>query len=244
MRTRNSILVFLISMASLLFISLAGQRPVMAQSTIMNTPSAGVVPAKQVYLEMDFLTNYAWQREGSFQNYIPRAVVGVGRNIEVGVNVSYTHISGGDSQPIEVQPNVKWQFYSNEGAGTAAAVGCILYAPVTHRTGTDTLGQCYTTGSKKFNGRFGPRFTGGAYALIHARKEDGNRVGATVGYEQPLSSKVSFIVDWSSGNNRFGYISPALYFVTSKNSGLSTGYNIANQGRGKNALCVYYGIQF
>jgi len=241
MRKRNLVLV---SLASFFVFCLSAPQQVMAQSTIMNTPSTGVVGARQVYLEMDFLTNYAWQREGSFQNYIPRAVVGVGRNVEVGVNVSYTHISGGESQPIEVQPNVKWQFYNNEGAGTGAAVGCILYAPITHRAGTDTLGQCYSVGSKKLPGRFGPKFTGGAYALIHARKEDGNRVGATIGYEQPLSSKVSFIIDWSSGNNRFGYISPALYFVTSKNSGLSAGYNIANQGRGKNSLCAYYGIQF
>jgi hypothetical protein len=45
---------------------------------------------------MDFLTNYAWQREGSFTNYIPRAVVGFRGNIEAGVNVSFTHVSGQD----------------------------------------------------------------------------------------------------------------------------------------------------
>src|SRR5438094_2072974 len=75
-----------------------------AQSTLLNTPSTDVVAAKKVYLEFDFLTNYAWQRQGSFQNYIPRAVIGVGRNVEVGANVSYTHVSG-ESLPIEVQPN-------------------------------------------------------------------------------------------------------------------------------------------
>jgi len=244
MRTRNSILVFLISMASVLFISLAGEHPVMAQSTVMNTPSTDVVGAKQVYLEMDFLTDYAWQREGSFQNYIPRAVVGVGRNVEVGVNVSYTHISGEEGQPIEVQPNIKWQVYSNEGNGTAIAVGCILYAPITHRSGTNTLGQCYSVASKQLPGRFGPRFTGGPYVLINAGADERTKVGATIGYEQPLSGKVSFIVDWSSGDNRFGYVTPGLSFVTSRNSSLQTGYTIANHGRGKNALFAFYGIQF
>jgi len=241
MRTRNPALV---SLASLFVVCLSAHQQAVAQSTIMNTPSTGVVEARKVYLEMDFLTNYAWQREGSFQNYIPRAVVGVGRSVEVGVNVSITHISDGESQPIEVQPNVKWQFYNNEGAGTAMAVGCILYAPITHRTGTNTLGQCYSVASKQLPGRFGPKFTGGPYVLIGAGEDEKTKVGATIGYEQPLTSKISFIVDWSSGNNRFGYISPALYFVTSKNSGLSAGYNIANQGRGKNSLCAYYGIQF
>src|SRR6266478_4663623 len=110
-----------------------GQHQASAQSTIMNVPSTDVVAARRVYVEMDFLTNYAWQRQGSFQNYLPRAVVGAGRNLEAGINVSYTRISDEVSQPLEVQPNIKWQFYSNEDRGTAAAVGCVLYAAVTHR---------------------------------------------------------------------------------------------------------------
>jgi hypothetical protein len=233
----------LMSLVSPVVFCLLAHGPAMAQSTLMNVPSTDVVAARKVYVEMDFLTNYAWQRQGSFQNYIPRTVVGVGRNVEVGVNVSYTHVSG-ESQPVEVQPNIKWQFYNNEGNGTAAAVGCILYAPVTHRAGTSTFGQCYSVASKQLRGRFGPRFTGGAYALVHANEDERTKVGAIVGYEQPIAKKVSFIVDWFSGENRFGYVSPGFSFVTSKKSALTTGYAIANHGRGKNALFAYYGIQF
>jgi len=212
------------------------------QTTIMNTPSTDVVASRKVYLEMDFLTNYAWQREGSFTNYIPRAVVGVAGNVEAGVNVSFTHVSGQDS-PVEVQPNVKWQFYRNEKAGVAAATGCILYTPMNHRAGTDTMGQCYVVGSKHFTGSHGPRFTGGGYTLIGASSE---RVkgGAIVGYEQPLFNRVSFLVDWFSGDNRFGYVSPGISIATSKSTALTTGYLIANHGSGKNALFVYYGKQF
>src|SRR5438477_8818506 len=155
------------ALSGLVVLLCLGQYEASAQSTIMNVPSTDVVAAKKVYVEMDFLTNYAWQRRDSFQNYIPRAVVGVARNIEVGANVSFTHVSG-QQLPIEVQPNVKWQFYANEGAGTAAAVGCILYAPITHRAGTDTQGQCYLVGSKRLSGRLGPRLTGGWVALVVA----------------------------------------------------------------------------
>src|SRR6185369_2797712 len=81
------------------------QSQAVAQSTLMNVPSTDVVTSKKVYVEMDFLTNYAWQREGSFQNYIPRVVVGIPGKLEGGVNVSFTHISGQDL-PVEVQPNV------------------------------------------------------------------------------------------------------------------------------------------
>jgi hypothetical protein len=213
-----------------------------AQSTLMNVPSTDVVASKKVYVEMDFLTNYAWQREGSFQNYIPRAVVGVAGNVEAGVNVSLTHVSGQNS-PIEVQPNVKLQFYNNEAAGVAGATGCILYTPITHRRGTDTLGQCYAVGSTRFTGSHGPRFTGGGYTLIGAPAER-TKGGAIVGYEQPLFNRFSFLVDWFSGDNRFGYVSPGISIATSKTTALTTGYAIANHGRGRNALFIYYGKQF
>src|ERR1051325_4014761 len=96
------------------------------QSTLMNVPSTDVVAPKQVYVEMDFITNYAWERgDNGFQNYLPRTVIGAGKNIEAGVNVSFTHVPGG-GEPIGLQPNAKWQFYNNEAKGIAAAVGCIV----------------------------------------------------------------------------------------------------------------------
>src|ERR1051325_6163510 len=99
------------------FVSCLIQHSVAAQSAIVNAPSTDVVPAKKLYVEMDFITNYAWARgDERFANYLPRAVVGLGKNVEVGANVSYTRVPGGGA-PIEVQPNVKWQFYSNESIG-------------------------------------------------------------------------------------------------------------------------------
>jgi hypothetical protein len=235
---RKSVMLPLLVTAAFLSISAKS----FGQSTIMNTPSTDVVAAKKVYVEMDFLTNYAWKREGSFQNYIPRAVVGVARNVEAGVNVSFTHVSGQDS-PVEVQPNIKWQFYRNEKAGVAAATGCILYTPINHRAGADTSGQCYVVGSKRFTGNLGPRFTGGGYRLIGAAAER-TKGGAIAAYEQPLFNRFSLLVDWFSGENRFGYVSSGISIATSKSMALTTGYTIANHGGGKNALFVYYGKQF
>ncbi len=214
-----------------------------AQSTLMNVPSTDVVSAKKLYLEMDFITNYAWERRDHFENYIPRAVIGVGKNIEVGANVSFTHVPGG-GEPIELQPNAKWQFYNNEQNGIAAALGCIGYVPITHRVGARTIAQCYGVASKQLKGDHGPRFTGGAYTLLNARETQKTKTGAIVGYEQPIVDKVDFIVDWFSGDNRFGYVSPALSFTTPHDGSLSLGYTIANHGRGKNALFAYYGMQF
>jgi len=215
-----------------------------AQSTLMNVPSTDVVAAKKVYLEMDFITNYAWERgDNSFENYIPRTVIGVGKNIEAGANVSFTHVPGG-GQPIELQPNAKWQFYNNERNGIAAAIGCIGYVPLTHRLGTRMIAQCYGVASKELKWGHGPRFTGGAYALLNAHDVEKTKAGAIVGYEQPIVENVDFIVDWFSGDNRFGYVSPALSFSTPHDGSLSLGYTIANHGRGKNALFAYYGMTF
>ena len=216
----------------------------LGQSTMMNAPSSDVVAAKKVYLEMDFITNYAWtQGDERFANYSPRAVVGVGRNVEVGVNVSYTHVPGG-GEPVELQPNAKWQFYNNEGKGIAAAAGCVFFVPVTNRAGTDTFAQCYSVASKQFSGNYGPRFTGGGYRLIGAGPVEETKTGVIAGYEQPITQRLSFIVDWMSGHNRFGYISPSLNLSTPRNGNLSAGYAIANQGRGRNWLFLFYGQQF
>ena len=215
-----------------------------AQSTLMNVPSTDAVAAKKVYLEIDFITNYAWERgDNSFENYIPRAVIGVGKNIEVGANVSYGHVPGG-GEPIKLQPNAKWQFYNNEHNGIAAAIGCIDYIPLTHRAGTRMIAQCYGVASKQLKRDHGPRFTGGAYALLNAHDAEKTKTGAIVAYEQPIVDKVDFIVDWFSGDNRFGYVSPGISFTTPHDGSLSLGYTIANHGRGKNALFAYHGIQF
>jgi hypothetical protein len=214
-----------------------------AQSTIVAVPSTDVVSYKNVYVEFDFISHYANHHESGFQAYIPRAVVGVGHDIEVGANLVY--LDGfGVNQPIEIQPDVKWRFYRNESQGVAAAVGIMLYAPVTHRGGTDTFLMPYAVISKKVAGTFGPRLTGGGYALLGRNAGTGDRGGVILGYEQPIASRVSFVMDWFSGRNRFGYVTPGLSFATTKRSLLYTGYSIGNQGRGNNALYTYYGVTF
>jgi hypothetical protein len=233
-----------LTLVALSILSCFAQHEVAAQSTILNTPSTDVVATKKVYVEMDFITNYAWERgDTKFANYLPRTVIGVGHNIEAGVNVSFAQVPGGGA-PIELQPNAKWQFYRNEEKGLAAAAGCIWYLPITHRAGTDTLGQCYSVASKKVSGALGPRFTGGGYVLVGASSAERTKAGAIVAYEQPFSRRTGFLLDWLSGNNRFGSVSPGLYVLTPHNGSLSAGYTIANHGRGKNALFVYYGTQF
>lgn len=226
-----------------LALALAGAAEASAQSTLFNIPSTDVVAKKKVYAEFDFISHLEPHDEGGFQAYIPRVVVGVGGNVEVGANVAFTDALAPD-QPVELQPNVKYRFYNNEENGVAASVGGILYTPIANRAGVDTFGLLYTTVSKKVKGTYGPRLTGGGYGLVGRANGNGSEGGAIVGYEQPLHAKVNFVADWLSGKNRFGYVTPGFSFTTSSRSALYVGYSIGNQGRKNNALFVYYGYTF
>jgi hypothetical protein len=214
-----------------------------AQSTLFNIPSTDVVAPKHVYLEFDFVSHLEPHDEGGFQAYVPRAVFGAGRKVEVGVNVAFLDAEAPD-QAVELQPNVKYQFYANEDNGVSAAAGGILYTPVANRAGVDTFGLVYTVVSKKVKGAYGPRITGGGYGLIGRANGNGSEGGAIVGYEQPVHGRVSFVADWLSGKNRFGYVTPGLSVALPKSSALYAGYSIGNFGRKNNALFVYYGITF
>ncbi|MCM3872286.1 MAG: hypothetical protein ND895_16515, partial [Pyrinomonadaceae bacterium] len=99
-------------------LALLNSHTALSQSTLFNIPSTDVVPAKKVYLEFDFITHLESHDDGGFQTYLPRAVVGVGKGVEVGLNLSATDALTPDL-PVYVSPNVKWQFYANEENGVA-----------------------------------------------------------------------------------------------------------------------------
>jgi hypothetical protein len=217
--------------------------PAIAQSTIFNIPSTDVVAKGKRYFEFDFISHLESHDNGGFQSYIPRAVYGVGRGVEVGFNLSFTD-SATPNQPVELQPNLKFQFYNNEDKGLAATFGGIAYLPVANRTGIDSFGLVYSNISKKVKSTYGPRMTVGAYGLLGRADGLGDKAGAILGFEQPLHSRVSFVTDWLSGTNRFGYVTPGLAFTLPKNSILYTGYSIGNTGRKNNGIFLYYGITF
>jgi hypothetical protein len=95
---------------------------VKAQSTLFNIPSTDVVATKKVYVEFDFISHLESHREGGFQAYVPRVVVGVAKNLEAGANVAFSirwlPISQWSCSPI-----VKYQFYNSEGHGVACSSG-------------------------------------------------------------------------------------------------------------------------
>ena len=102
----------------------------------------------------------------------------------------------------------------------------------------------YVNGSKRVRQLYGLRVTTGAYHVFRGGSDFGARNGAMVGVEQPLTRRISFLADWSSGSNRFGYAAAGLNFTITDRQYLLGGYNFGNSGRGNNALSVFYGYTF
>jgi len=243
MHKPKSIIRTIAALGATVLLLLLPRSAAVAQSTLFNIPSTDVVPKKKVYLEFDFLSHFKSHADGGFQIYAPRAVFGVAKGVEVGVNITAVDTFA-PNQPVYISPNVKWQFYNNEKAGVAVSAGGLLYTPIAHRAGADTYGFVYSVVSKKVKADYGPRLTGGGYALPGLADGLGTKGGAIVGYEQPLAKKVTFVADWFSGKNAFGYVTPGFSFTLPKSSLLNIGYSMGNHGRGNNALFVYYGITF
>jgi len=214
-----------------------------AQSTVFNTPSTDVVAAQRTYVEADFLTHLSSYEDGGYQLYGGRIVYGLRRKTEAGINIYYTR-SADSPEPIVVEPNFKWQFYNDEGKGLSAAAGVLVSIPVSHRSAGSTSGFLYAVASKKFSGDFGPRISGGGYALAVRADQKTSKHGALIGYEQPINRRLTFVTDWTSGKNDLGYLAAGVGITLTPRSSLYVGYNVGNQGRGNNAVGIYYGFTF
>lgn len=219
-----------------------------AQSTIFNIPSTDVVAKGKTYVEFDFFRHLESDSNGGFTTLVPRVVVGAGHGVEMGLNVAFT--SSAAPTTIYIQPNIKYQFLSNEKEGTALTVGALGFVPAKDRKFNDTFTMLYMNGSKKFSGDLGGRITAGVYGLVSYDAKTGPNskkpsiAGAMLAYEQPITKKVSFVADWFSGNNSVGYVTPGFSFALPRNSLLNVGYTIGNYGHKNNALYIYYGITF
>jgi hypothetical protein len=222
------------------FLSISTCPVVRGQSTILRAPSADVVAPHKVAFEFDFNDFRKVPGDGSQQKYMPRVVVGIGRNLEAGVNVG-TVISGNPSV-VYVEPNVKWQFYRNDKATLNMSFGVVAHIPVKgpNRSISELF---YLNASKTLSGKHGPRITFGGYS-IDGSGFGASRRGVIAGVEEPLAPKVSLVADWFSGKNRLGYVTPGLAFALDRRSGLLAGYSIGNSGRRNHGVFMYYYITF
>lgn len=232
----------LLKLASSALIVAGSFSAVSAQSTVFNIPSTDIQTARTWYVEADFTGHLSSFQSGGYQSYGPRIIYGLNQRMEIGFNAFYTYTS--PSEPTEIQPNFKFKLYGKEEKGVGIAAGSIAFIPVTHRAESTTRAMVYAVASKSIKGGFGPRFTAGSYALIGSFEVGATKKGVLIGYEQPITKRLSLLTDWSSGHNDYGYLVAGAGLILTRKSSLYVGYNFGNQGRGNNALGIYYGYSF
>ncbi|MGB2752230.1 MAG: hypothetical protein WBC19_09250 [Pyrinomonadaceae bacterium] len=233
---------FTIKLTTGLFIIFAIAKMASAQMTIFNIPSTDTLEKKGVYFEADFVAKPVSYDKGGFQTYGYRVVYGLGHTTEIGANFYYTR-DGGDSVA-ELQVNAKQTLFQNEKHGIAATAGFIASTPLRDTRGAKRYALIYSNVSKTIEQLKGLRVTGGVYTVVGGGDDFGTKTGAIVGVEQPITKRVSFLADWFSGKNRFGYASVGLNFAVTKKQFILLGYNFGNSGAGNNSLAVFYGYTF
>jgi len=238
-------------------LTMALPAPAAAQSTIFNIPTTDTVAPKKVYFEFDYLKQMPGPDEGSFQTFVPRAVFGITPQLEAGVNFSST-VYGETCDGCDdggtynfFQPNAKYKIYNNDDSGVAVAAGIIGY--IASADADNSFGMYYGEISKKFKGSaYGPRVHFGGYgSMSYEGGEEGTSEtgGVIIGYEQPVTSTISVVADWFSGENFWGYFTPGVSIVLPRASLLNIGYSLGNDSYGdpsndNRAFFIYYGITF
>ena len=176
-----------------------------AQQTVFNVPTTDVLPAGKVYVELDIS---AKPNEPKFSTFVPRVVVGIGGDVEIGLNVLGNVQPGADTTTLV--PSVKWRVYSNEDNGWAIAAGNNFYIPVhnkSYKFGIFTY--LMTQKSFKTGTRIG---FGGSFFSRDVVAPNAIRGGGQFTFEQPIKKRFGVLADWFTGKHAAGYFTSGGYF--------------------------------
>lgn len=194
-----------------------------AQQTVFNVPSADVLKRGEVYAEIDLT---ARPLDG-VMSFTPRMVVGMGKDVEVGVNLG--SFSTGDGNVANVAPTIKWRAYQWRRSGISVLVGDDVVIP-TRRT-TFTLGNyAYIQASKTFERT---RVTGGLYHFTAGVVANGPLVGFQGSLEQGVTPKLTLAADWYSRRSSVGYLTMGAILKVSPRLTLYPAYQLGNTGIGR-----------
>jgi len=196
-----------------ILLALAFAPQAIAQQTIFNVPSADVLNRGQVYGELDLNFHpspWAFAAE-------PRIVFGDGHNIELGLN--FPGLSTPQPSNFTLSPAVKWRPYDNPQNGWAFFLGDNLFFPAQRQSYT-AGNYAYASAAKTL--RKTTRFGFGVYDFSAHVADRGNRAGAQLSLEQPLSKKLKFAADWLSGATN--YLTPGAVVQATKKLSIYAAY--------------------
>lgn len=197
---------------------------VSAQQTIFNVPTTDVLGYGKVYAELDASFKFNDQTALSrFSSFVPRVVVGVGGNVEVGLNVTGNIQPGADSTTLV--PTVKWKFFENKKKDISLIAGTNFYIPVRNRS-YNAGAYTYLAVSKTIKKT---RLTAGGYlASKNVFASKAVRAGGQFGIEQTVNSKFSIAADWITGRHSAGYFTPGVIYKPHPKVTAYLSYSIGN----------------
>lgn len=229
-RIRVSLLV-----TNLLLLGVLAASPAAAQETVFNVPSGDVLDRGKVYVELDI--THSWTADVS--GYTPRVVVGVGHNIEVGLNLNGIATSG--MVQTTPTPTIKWKAYDGGKNGWTFLIGDDLFFPVQNRT--------YTSGNYSY-AEFTKtwlstktRATIGAYLFTDDVVASGNRAGGQFAIEQPVNARLTVAADWYTGFHALGYVTPGVILKLTPKLAFYGTYQLGNRAlsAGNHQMLIEFG---
>lgn len=191
------------------------------QQTVFDVPSADVLDKGKVYFELDGTV-----RPVDFlSTFTPRVVVGLGHQIEVGVNLN--GLSAPAIGQLEISPTVKWRIWDQQSSGWLLYIGDDIFFPVRERT-YNAGNYFYACFAKEW--RHGPRIGFGGYDFTRNVVATGNRAGGQFTFEQRVSNRLTLAAEWYTGNQAAGYVNPGAIVKLTPKLTLYAAYQMGNAG--------------
>lgn len=191
----------------------------LAQQTVFNVPSADVMERGKVYSELDV----SFTPSASSSGLTPRVVAGIGRRVELGINLNGIGIPG----VVQVTPTTsfKWKAVDRTERQVSFIIGDDVSIPAVHRSysaGNYLYAEIAKTWASK------ARVTAGAYDFSSHVVANGNRAGGQFAVEQPLGDRVILAADWYTGRHALGYITPGVVLKQSQRLTWYVAYEVGN----------------
>ena len=213
-----------------------------AQQTIFNVPTTDVLDKGKVYGELDASFKVNNQRDvRRFSSFVPRVVVGVGGNVEIGLNV--TGNIQPDSDSTTLVPAIKYRFYQNKKKDFSIVAGTNVFIPVRNRS-YNIGSYSYVNASKTFNEK--TRLTAGAFVYSKNVVSTAARGGGQFGFEHTVNSKFVVAADYLTGKHANGYFTPGVFYKPTPKVTGYFGYSIGNDNakHGNNFFLFELGYNF
>jgi hypothetical protein len=207
------------------------------QETVFDVPSADVLDSGKVYGEVDGTVRPV----DPMATFTPRVVVGIGHQIEIGMN--FDGLSAPMLGELAISPTIKWRPWNDIDSGWSFFAGDDLFFPVHQRT-YNVGNYFYASFAKVW--KHGTRIGLGGYDFTRNVVANANRAGGQFTFEQRITDRVTVAAEWYTGKQAVGYVNPgAIIKLTSKLT-LYAAYQIGNSGvtNGNHQFLWEFGYNF